>query len=868
MAEVSVPLLLSLFWPLPRQAQPAPALLLHLPIQVEAARGLDAPATLLRRELTRLFGAGAVAPDGKTRIRLTLAPQALTRAEEYTLETSRDGVLLRAHEAQGAFWAVHSLVQLLEAATRVPEGYRVPGVRLRDWPESPFRAFMIQGAWSPNADDLKRNLDLLARMKIRYFALEFGPQVVLDLDPGIARGGRFNKAQAKEIIDYGRSLGMQPIAYLNLLGHLERAYEKPPYTDHGGLMIGSDETYERFVFPILAEMLEVYGPVEYFHCGMDEAWELFTWLSEQGQPSADLLVRHIEKVNDFLKARGVKLVIWHDMFLAPGLREELGGPVGPANGGPPQNTAAALARIPKDVILNYWFYEPLEAYPALDYLKRQGFTVWASPWQTPFSLVRYAQARQVPTMGTLWTGPPGCFSSRTYGPVTAYYAQAAWHPGAAPAERVPEPQVLPQAVRATSAALWGRQTRAFAGAQALLLSPDGQQPPTTLAWPAEANRAPEQHAGVPFDFGRAAHFPALRGNEKALAAGAPAAYVLLPGNQRLELDGVNTNRGEDQLILYAAPKERTGTNIYGVEVAVSSTGTVLGITEYGGGDHPVPAGGFVLSAHLGTRGDKAQRLQTLRPGERVAVFDAAGNWLGGYEPGRLWAALPGDRTLRLDGVDTARAEGALLLYQPGYGEGRTGTNAFGVEVVVQQGKVTAVRKGAGNTAIPADGFVLSAHDGAADKATALSELKPGDAVRLLLEKGGRREDLAAALAGRRWSMPVNAACTTLYLVLATDGSTHPPALLGDLVLRQADGTTRRVPLRYGEHALPLGSDVWPHTLQPSAWLVERREEQQRCLVVEWQNPTPEVPLAELQIEPAPTALEIGYRVLAATAAVK
>ena len=69
--------------------------------------------------------------------------------------------------------------------------------KLHDWPDAPFRALMIQGAWTRNAEDLKRNLELLARQHVTYFALEFGPQVVLDFDPKIAEGGRFTKAQAR-----------------------------------------------------------------------------------------------------------------------------------------------------------------------------------------------------------------------------------------------------------------------------------------------------------------------------------------------------------------------------------------------------------------------------------------------------------------------------------------------------------------------------------------------------------------------------------------------------------------------------------------------------------------------------------------------
>ena len=95
------------------------------------------------------------------------------------------------------------------------------------------------------------------------------------------------------MINYWRSLGLKPIGYLNMLGHLDRAYQKYPYTQRGGIDVRSDDAYDKFVYPILTEMLEVYGPIEYFHCGMDEAWELFTWLSKERFNVTDLITRHV-----------------------------------------------------------------------------------------------------------------------------------------------------------------------------------------------------------------------------------------------------------------------------------------------------------------------------------------------------------------------------------------------------------------------------------------------------------------------------------------------------------------------------------------------------------------------------------------------
>jgi hypothetical protein len=346
----------------------------------------------------------------------------------------------------------------------------------------------------------------------------------------------------------------------------------------------------------------------------------------------------------------------------------------------------------------------------------------------------------------------------------------------------------------------------------------------------------------------------------------PAAGVLLPGNVKVALDGVNTGRGEDQLVLYAAPRERTGTNIYGVEVSVSADGAVLEVNGYGSGDHPIPAGGFVLSAHLGPRPEKGRRLEGLRPGDRVAVLDAQGEWLGGYAPTRLLAELPGGRTLRIDGEDTGRGADELVLYHAGYNEGHTGTNQYGAEAVVSGGKVAQVRSGIGDSPIPADGYVLSAHAGdVGANAAALRALREGDPVRLVLERGGERHDLAETLATRRQTYPVGERCSRLFLALSAGASSSPGTRLGEWLVRYADGTAERLPVRYGREALPETGDALPERTDDPVWLIDQPP--LRCLVREWPNPRPEQTVRELSFEPAPAVLELGARIRGATAAV-
>jgi hypothetical protein len=86
-------------------------------------------------------------------------------------------------------------------------------------------------------------------------------------------------------------------------------------------------------------------------------------------------------------------------------------------------------------------------------------------------------------------------------------------------------------------------------------------------------------------------------------------------------------------------------------------------------------------------------------------------------------------TMGIDGVDTTRARGKLMLYTPRY-HAHTDTAGNGVEWVLQGTPLTVVdvRRDAGSTPIPPDGVVLSF--GGLDLPVELAALQPGVAVQI------------------------------------------------------------------------------------------------------------------------------------------
>lgn len=72
-------------------------------------------------------------------------------------------------------------------------------------------------------------------------------------------------------------------------------------------------------------------------------------------------------------------------------------------------------------------------------------------------------------------------------------------------------------------------------------------------------------------------------------------------------------------------------------------------------------------------------------------------------------AVVGDVVINIDLTDGIRApEGVCAVYTPDFGK-TTGTNVYGAELTVVDGKVTDVSIGTGNAVIPENGYVISLH---------------------------------------------------------------------------------------------------------------------------------------------------------------
>jgi hypothetical protein len=209
----------------------------------------------------------------------------------------------------------------------------LPRVRVVEDFRYKFRGFHLDVARGgvPTVDYLKKLLKWLYILKYNYFAIYFEDLFPWEKyrDIGSTRG-RYTREELKEVIEYGKKLGIEVIPSLELLGHMENILILPPYRKYSewhhpseGVLNVLDEDAKKFVIELLKEVVGFF-PSEYVHVGGDETWALGRGKSLDKTlrfEGPKLYEEHMKMLIDIVKEGGKKPMLWGDMITASYLRE-------------------------------------------------------------------------------------------------------------------------------------------------------------------------------------------------------------------------------------------------------------------------------------------------------------------------------------------------------------------------------------------------------------------------------------------------------------------------------------------------------------------------------------------------------------------
>lgn len=173
--------------------------------------------------------------------------------------------------------------------------------------------------------------------------------------------GRYTQAELKEIDDYADLFGIEAFPSIQTLAHLEEFLKWEPikhYRDTKGALLVGDERTDKLIEKMIDAASSPFRSRK-LHIGMDEAEELGRgkYLDLNGYESRfTIMTSHLEKVLEVARSRGLKPMMWSDMFLK--LASGNGDEYYDKDTSIPEEMAS---RIPKDVDMVYWDYVHLEA---------------------------------------------------------------------------------------------------------------------------------------------------------------------------------------------------------------------------------------------------------------------------------------------------------------------------------------------------------------------------------------------------------------------------------------------------------------------------------------------------------------------------
>lgn len=167
--------------------------------------------------------------------------------------------------------------------------------------------------------------------------------------------GRYSLEELKQIDDFAWSLGIEAIPCIQTLAHLKStlkwSYAQAIKDTDDILLVGEEETY-RFIEAMISTLKNTFR-TDKIHIGMDEAMNLGrgNYMKKYGFANQfDLMIEHLNRVNQIVQKYDRKPIIWDDMFYRAhdvnhdyyNLSRQL--------------TDEEIKQVPRNITLAYWDY--------------------------------------------------------------------------------------------------------------------------------------------------------------------------------------------------------------------------------------------------------------------------------------------------------------------------------------------------------------------------------------------------------------------------------------------------------------------------------------------------------------------------------
>ena len=328
--------------------------------------------------------------------------------EGYRLVVETNGLMIQACTPQGAFYGLQTLAQLWQSGD---DGRSCPALVIEDWPAMRFRGVH----WFPSASGVPMHARLITNV---FGALKFNRSMIQceaarwDKHPEITAPNAISKPDLRKLVDACRACYLEPIPLINVPGHAEwifrhgsnLGFAEDPQTPYA-YCINNPRSFA-FIQDVLNECLPIFD-ARVCHIGHDEV----TMRGRFPNPDCplcreakvtELVVKHANRLTEWLSRRGVESMIWGDMLLGPGEATDA------THAKTLDDARRRRADIDKQTIVVDWHYAASADARSLEILRQAGFRVVAASWFTPANIQHLAQAARAAgaegLLQTTWMG--------------------------------------------------------------------------------------------------------------------------------------------------------------------------------------------------------------------------------------------------------------------------------------------------------------------------------------------------------------------------------------------------------------------------------------------------------------------------------
>lgn len=252
--------------------------------ELKSRKGWELPLVRSGKE-----GAGLISLELDTRQKIS--------AEGYSLEVTANGASLCAASRAGLFYAVQSLLQMVDAQSGTNrDAVSLPGVNIADAPCYEWRGLLLdESDHFFGTENVKELLDMMAYLKMNRFHWhltdDYGWRIEIKRYPKLTQSGAsrdftephapplfYSQADIREIVKYAQDRHIIIVPEVDMPGHATAATQAYPEISGGGVGKYANYTFNpakpetyRFLKNVLTEVCEMF-PGPYLHLGGDEVW--------------------------------------------------------------------------------------------------------------------------------------------------------------------------------------------------------------------------------------------------------------------------------------------------------------------------------------------------------------------------------------------------------------------------------------------------------------------------------------------------------------------------------------------------------------------------------------------------------------------